>query len=84
MPYHVGDLVDVATAVGVLRGNVLARTPTPDGDRYAVRIVKGHEFARGTLCAVTEADCKIVDCEHNRQQAFLYGERSPSHHPNPA
>jgi hypothetical protein len=51
-----GDLVDVNTAIGVLRGEIVECNPETAHvvePMYAVRIVRPHPFARGVLRAIT-------------------------------
>lgn len=58
--FTVADVVDVATAVGPLRGTIVRRTPVDCGDgvRSAVRLHAPH---RGTLCAVDDASMSFAE-----------------------
>lgn len=53
--YATGELVDVETLIGTLRGSVVQRTELDHGlgFRYSVRLDRSaHPWARGVLCAV--------------------------------
>jgi hypothetical protein len=62
-----GDVVDVTTAIGVLRGEIVECYPETAHvvePMYAVRIERPHPFARGILRSITEDEMTPITSDN--------------------